>query len=134
VGKRTPAHASALGKVLLAHLPDAELDALIGARGLPRFTANTITDPVRLRGALHQVRTHGWALDDEEMELGLRCIGAPIIDHTGRPCAAVAVSAPAARLPPDDIAGLASEVKATAGRISRMLGSPVMVSAGPRAA
>jgi DNA-binding IclR family transcriptional regulator len=62
VGKRTPAHASALGKVLLAHLPDAELDALICAPGLPRVTANSITDPARLRRALHQVRTRGWAL------------------------------------------------------------------------
>ena len=67
VGKRTPAHASALGKVLLAHLPDAELDAF-ASLGLRRFTPNTITTATALRDALHQVRTQGWALDDEEME------------------------------------------------------------------
>jgi DNA-binding IclR family transcriptional regulator len=57
-----------------------------------------------------------------------------VIDRAGRPCAAVAVSAPVVRLAPDDIAGLAAEVKAAAGRIARMLGSPVTVSTGPRAA
>jgi len=125
VGKRTPAHAGALGKVLLAQLPDAEVDAL-AARGLASFTAHTITDPAALRAALHQVRAQGYALDDEEMEPGLRCLGAAITDHTGRPCAAVAVSVPAMRMDAARIAALVPQVKATAGRISRMLGSPTM--------
>ena len=123
VGKRTPAHASALGKVLLAHLPDTEIEAL-AARGLPGFTARTITDLAALRAALHQVRAQGYALDDEEMEPGLRCLGAPVTDHTGRPCAAVAVSVPAIRMDAGRIAELVPLVKATATRISRMLGSP----------
>ena len=123
VGKRTPAHASALGKVLLAHVPDADLDGLVG-RGLTRFTPRTITEPAALREALHQIRTNGWALDDEEMEVGLRCLGAPITDHSGRPCACVAVSAPAGRMDAQRIASLTPLLKATAGRISRMLGSP----------
>ncbi|MGA9868717.1 MAG: IclR family transcriptional regulator [Acetobacteraceae bacterium] len=134
VGKRTPAHASALGKVLLAQLPDAEIDALLGARGLARFTAHTITAPAALREALHRVRAQGWALDDEEMEIGLRCLGAPITDHGGRPCACVAVSAPAARMKPARVAELVPLVKATAVNISRMLGSPVMHDAAFRAA
>jgi IclR family acetate operon transcriptional repressor len=134
VGKRTPAHASALGKVLLAHMPDAELDALIAARGLVRFTPHTITEATALREALHRVRAQGWALDDEEMETGLRCLGAPITDHSGRPCACVAVSAPAARMDPERIVELVTQVKATAMRISRMLGSPAMEGAAFRAA
>jgi IclR family transcriptional regulator, KDG regulon repressor len=125
VGKRTAAHASSLGKVLLAYLPDAEVETL-AARGLAACTPHTLTDPAALRAALLQVRAQGYALDDEEMEPGLRCIGAPIIDHTGRPCAAVAVSAPASRMDPARIAALVPLVKATAGRISRMLGSPTM--------
>jgi DNA-binding IclR family transcriptional regulator len=123
VGKRTPAHASALGKVLLAHVPDADLDALV-RRGLARFTPRTITEPAALREALHQIRANGWALDDEEMEVGLRCLGAPITDHSGRPCACVAVSAPAARMDAQRIANLTPLLKSTAARISRMLGSP----------
>ena len=133
VGKRTPAHASALGKVLLAHVPDAEFDAFV-SRGLARFTPATITDPVALREALHQIRSNGWGMDDEEMETGLRCLGAPITDHSGRPCACVAVSAPAARMDPQRIATLTPLIKATAARISRMLGSPSMRDGAPRAA
>ncbi|HEY8289340.1 MAG TPA: IclR family transcriptional regulator [Acetobacteraceae bacterium] len=134
VGKRTPAHASALGKVLLAHLPDGELDGLIATRGLARFTPHTITDPPALREALHQVRANGWAIDNEEMELGLRCLGAPITDHTGRPCACVAVAAPAARMDQARIEEVLPLVKDTALRISRMLGSPAMHNAAFRAA
>ena len=133
VGKRTPAHASALGKVLLAHLPDAELDGFV-SRGLPRFTPRTIVEPATLREALGQVRNNGWALDDEEMEIGLRCLGAPITDHGGRPCACVAVSAPAARMDPARLELLIPQVKTTAARISRMLGSPSMHDGANRAA
>jgi IclR family acetate operon transcriptional repressor len=134
VGKRTPAHASALGKMLLAHQPDAEIDTMLASRGLTRFTPHTITTADALRQALHQIRTQGYALDDEEIEIGLRCLGAPITDHTGRPCAAVAVAAPAARMAPDRIAALIPQVKSTALRISRMLGSPAMYGAGRRVA
>jgi IclR family acetate operon transcriptional repressor len=134
VGKRTPAHASALGKVLLAHRPDSDVDALRTAKGLSRFTKHTITDPAVLREALQRVRAQGWALDDEEMELGLRCLGAPITDHTGRPCACVAVSAPASRMEPVRVSELIPLVQATARRISRMLGSPATHAAAVRAA
>jgi IclR family acetate operon transcriptional repressor len=134
VGKRTPAHASALGKVLLAHVPDGEIDALIASRGLAKFTRHTLTDGAALREALHRVRAQGWALDDEEMELGLRCMGAPITDHSGRPCASVAISAPASRLDTARIEALVPLVKATALRISRMLGSPAIHEAAFRAA
>ena len=133
VGKRIPAHASALGKVLLAHLPDAELDALI-SDGLVRLTPHTITDPASLRAALHQIRTDGWGLDDEEMEIGLRCVGAPITDHSSRPCASVAVSAPAVRMDQQRVSALIPLVKATAARISRMLGGPPMRDGAIRAA
>lgn len=129
VGKRSPAHASALGKVLLAHLPDAEVDAVIAAQGLARFTANTITTPEALRGALHRVRLDGIARDEEEIEPGLRCIAAPITDRSGRPTAALAISAPASRMDAARVAELIPRVKATAARISRMLGSPSMAAA-----
>lgn len=129
VGKRSPAHASALGKVLMAYLPDAEVDAVIAAHGLSRFTAKTLTTPAALREALHRVRLEGYAVDQEEIEPGLRCLAAPITDHAGRPTAALAISAPASRMAPDRVAGLIPQVKATALRISRMLGSPSMAAA-----
>lgn len=129
VGKRSPAHASALGKVLMAYLPDAEVDAVIAAHGLPRFTAKTLTTAAALREALHRVRLEGYALDQEEIEPGLRCLAAPITDHAGRPTAALAISAPASRMDPTRVAALIPQVKATALRISRMLGSPSMAAA-----
>ncbi len=129
VGKRSPAHASALGKVLMAYLPDAEVDAIVAQHGLPRFTANTITQAGALREALHRVRLDGFARDAEEIEVGLRCLSAPITDRSGRPTAAVAISAPASRMDPDRIAALIPRVKASAARISRMLGSPSVAAA-----
>lgn len=129
VGKRSPAHASALGKVLMAYLPDAEVDAVVAVHGLRRFTARTIATPGALREALHRVRLDGYALDEEEIEAGLRCLAAPISDRSGRPMAAVAISAPATRMDADRIAALIPRVKAAAARISRMLGSPSTAAA-----
>jgi len=129
VGKRNPAHASALGKVLMAYLPDGEVDAIVTQYGLPRFTTNTITDAGALREALHRVRLDGYAQDAEEIEIGLRCLSAPITDRSGRPTAAVAISAPASRMEPDRVAALIPRVKASAARISRMLGSPSVAAA-----
>lgn len=124
VGKRSPAHASALGKALLAHLPDSEVDGYIATYGLKRLTANTITDPARFREELRQIRAQGFAFDAEEMAPGLRCIGAPVTDHTGRPFATVSLSAPADRMTPERVAALVPQVRGAALDISRLLGSP----------
>jgi IclR family acetate operon transcriptional repressor len=129
VGKRSPAHASALGKVLMAYLPDAEVDAIVARHGLARFTASTIVSPEALRERLHRVRLDGYAQDEEEIEEGLRCIAAPITDRSGRPSAAIAISAPASRMDAARVAALVPRVKASAARISRMLGSPSMAAA-----
>jgi IclR family acetate operon transcriptional repressor len=129
VGKRSPAHASALGKVLMAYLPDAEVDAIVARHGLERFTPATITAPGALRERLHRIRLDGYALDEEEIEEGLRCVAAPIADRSGRPTAAVAISAPASRMDAARVAALIPRVKASAARISRMLGSPSMAAA-----
>lgn len=124
VGKRSPAHASALGKVLLAHMPDAEVDDYVAAYGLKGLTANTITDPSIFREELRRIRDQGYALDNEEMAPGLRCIGAPVTDHTGRPFATVSLSAPADRMTGQRVTDLVPQVRAAALDISRLLGSP----------
>lgn len=129
VGKRSPVHASALGKVLMAYLPDAEVDSVIAAQGMPRFTERTLVTSEALREALHRVRLRGYARDEEEIEEGLSCLAAPITDHAGRPTAALAISAPASRMDPERVAALVPQVKATALRISRMLGSPSTAAA-----
>lgn len=125
VGKRTPAHASALGKVLLAHRSEAELRRLFEGRALSCFTPHTITSLPALLAVLRQVRAQGYALDEEEMELGLRCLGAPIFGHGGFACASLAVSAPAARMDPLRLKELIPLLRTTAKRISSVLGAPV---------
>ncbi len=124
VGKRSPAHASALGKVLLAQLPEADLAEFIAQHPLKRFTPTTIATPKALRSELARIRADGHALDREEMELGLRCIGVPITDHTGRITATLALSAPASRMDAARTEALLPRLKAAAQRISRMLGAP----------
>ncbi len=124
VGKRSPAHASALGKVLLAHMPDAEVEDYIRTYGLRRLTDSTITDPAAFRDELRRIRDDGYALDREEMAPGLRCIGAPVTDHSGRPFATVSLSAPADRMTAERVEALIPQVRAAAHDISRLLGSP----------
>lgn len=129
VGRRSPAHASALGKLLIAYLPDAEVEAIIARHGLPRFTPATLTTPEALREALHRIRQQGFAPDEEEIEPGLRCLAAPITDHSGRPNAALAVSAPASRMDAARRDALLPRVKAAALQVSRMLGCPTSAAA-----
>lgn len=91
-GQREEAHCTGLGKVLLAELPGAELAAIIARHGLTPRTAHTIADPDALRDHLATVREQGFALDDQESHLGLRCLALPIRDARGRIVAAVSVS------------------------------------------
>lgn len=97
LGTRLYAHCSALGKVLLAYRPEEDVKRIIKAEGLPRFTANTITDPDELEQALERIRKQGYAYDLEEILPDLCCIGAPIHDHAGRVVAAISMSVPAYR-------------------------------------
>ncbi len=97
LGTRLYAHCSALGKVLLAYQPEENVKRLIKVEGLPRFTANTITDANELEQALAKVRRQGYAIDQEEILPDLCCIGAPIHNHTGHVIAAVSMSIPAYR-------------------------------------
>jgi DNA-binding IclR family transcriptional regulator len=123
IGRGYPAHATSLGKVLLAHLDDSARDAVIDERGLPRCTPNTITDPDRLREELARIRQRGYAVDDEEYEDGLRCIGAPIVGHTGQVVAALGIGGPVTRVTPTRIDELAELVMAAAGSLSRRMGA-----------
>lgn len=124
VGRRLPAHCSGVGKALIAFLPDEVLAALAARRGLPRFTEHTITDLDALRAELATVRQTGYAVDREEIEDGLVCIGAPIRDHTTKVVAAISVAGPASRLQGDVLTASAADVVAVAVRMSEVLGCP----------
>ncbi len=97
LGTRLYAHCSALGKVLLAYQPEENVKRIIKAEGLPRFTANTITDTAELEQALARVRKQGYATDEEEILPDLCCIGAPIYNHLSQVIAAISMSIPAYR-------------------------------------
>lgn len=117
-----PAHCSANGKMLLAHLDPGRLDALLDAHPLVAHGPNTITDRAALMAELARIRERGYAVDDMEFGPDIRAVGAPIRDHSGRVIAAVAVAAPSTRLTLEGAHALAPTVMATASRISTKLG------------
>jgi IclR family pca regulon transcriptional regulator len=98
VGTRLPAHATSMGRVLLAGLPDAELERFLAETEFEGFTDRTVTHPGVLHGVVEEVRRQGWALNDQELEIGLRSIAAPIKGTEGRTIAALNVSAAAPRV------------------------------------
>jgi IclR family transcriptional regulator, KDG regulon repressor len=97
IGRRTPAHSSSLGKALLAWSDETVLRDQLLRLPLVAHTAHTITDPARLLRDLEVVRARGYATDEEENRVGIRCVGAPVRDHTGRVTAAISVSGPSFR-------------------------------------
>lgn len=125
IGRKIPAHCTGLGKVLLAHLPEEELEAIVRQKGLKRFTANTITSLGEFKKHLEGVRTKGYAIDNEECELGLKCVAAPVRNHTGSVVAAISIAGPSGRLRSAAIPRLSKLVMETAARISRQLGYPL---------
>lgn len=99
-GSHVPLHCTASGKLLLALLPKASRDRLVRQLGLPRYTPNTITDPKRLGGELARIRAQRYSTDNEEFHAGLVCVAVPVVGKK-RACAALAVHAPASRMPLD---------------------------------
>jgi IclR family acetate operon transcriptional repressor len=118
IGRRNPAHCTAVGKAMLAHLPEQETDDILRRHGLTRLTANTITTPAELHAELRAIAARGYSVDNEEVEEGVRCVGAAVLDHAGRPIAAISVSAPAFRLPMEKVPALAVSVVKAAQALS----------------
>jgi DNA-binding IclR family transcriptional regulator len=100
VGRRLPAHCTAVGKVLLSNLDPVALDAVLADGALPAMTRESITDPDRLREHLDRVRDEGVAVDNGESDTAMRCVAAAVRDHTGATIAAMSVSAPIIRWTP----------------------------------
>lgn len=121
VGRHTPLHCTSTGKVLLAYMPEEQVERLL-ARPLPYFTRSTITEPDRLRLELSKVREQGFAVGNEELEEGLNAVAAPIRDHEGAVVAAISVSGPSYRVSPNRFPELSGLVKEAANRIAGQLG------------
>jgi len=118
VGGRAPLHLTSVGKLFLAHEDPARVRAYATRTGLTGHTRNSITDVARLERELAAVRAQGSARDDEELELGVRCMAAGVFDDQGKLLAGLSVSAPADRLEESWL----EKVKSTAAQISTALG------------
>ncbi|WP_247004421.1 IclR family transcriptional regulator [Halosolutus gelatinilyticus] len=97
IGKRVHLHTTALGKSILSYRPESDVDEIIDRHGLPSVTDQTITDEAELKAELKEIRERGYAIDDEERVIGMRCVAAPICDENNDPLGAISVSGPTNR-------------------------------------
>ncbi len=121
-GSRGPMHASGIGKALLSHFPIERIQSLSRIRGLQSFTDQTITNERGLIEELEESRKRGWALDDEERTVGMRCIASAIFNHYGEPVAGISISGPVVRLPDGRLAEVGTQVRNAAETITRLVG------------
>jgi DNA-binding IclR family transcriptional regulator len=122
IGRRLDVNCTGVGKVLLAFLPEDELDHLLRTKEFARHNSRTIISKHALRRELKRVKQLGYALDNEEDEPGVRCIGAPVFDENGKAVAAISVAGTTSQIGIDRVPNLARQVKRAAGSISVRLG------------
>jgi DNA-binding IclR family transcriptional regulator len=122
VGRRTPAHASSLGKCLLADLSKSELVTAMALLSFDRFTPRTIVTQQLFLSELAKVRRQGYAVDAEELERGLKCVGAPVRDRSRRVTFALSIAGPVDRLGPEVINQRIASVVRMAAELSEALG------------
>ncbi len=124
-GATRPAHATAIGKTLLAAMPPEDFDHLLETLPLPAFTPNTLTDRLGLAREIETVRHTGIAHDNCELDADVRCIAVPVHDFAGRCAAAMGLSGPAWRLSPQALKEKSLQLRAAAAELSRQLGSRI---------
>ncbi len=126
IGSRAPAYCTALGKAALAFLPVEEFERYLSRVTLKAHGPNTITTRKIFRQALAVIREKGYAVDDEEMSAGLRCVAAPVFDHTGRAAYAISISGPSLRMTPQRVVEVFPLVIKICRQLSQKLGSSVL--------
>ncbi|OGP54431.1 MAG: hypothetical protein A2Y65_09615 [Deltaproteobacteria bacterium RBG_13_52_11] len=120
IGDRLPIHAAAGAKAILAFSPPEVRDSLLNGQ-MPRFTPNTITDPKMFQRQLQDIRRQGFSFDNEEIDIGINAVGAPIFNYKEKPVAAVVVAGPSPRVTWDNDSPIVSPLKDTATKISAQL-------------
>jgi DNA-binding IclR family transcriptional regulator len=123
IGMSMRLHSTSIGKAILSQLGDEEVNVITSRTGLERRTPRTITEAGTLLTHLAEIRRRGYSIDDEENEGGIRCVGAPVFDHTGTVMGGVSVSGLTFEVTPDDRT-LAAEVVTAAREVSLALGAP----------
>ena len=126
IGRRAPLHCTALGKALVAWETDDWLERFLRRR-LRAYTESTIVESGDLRREFVKIRAARYAVDGEEFALGLKCVAAPLFDHSRRVVASIGIAGPAARLSSDRLPRLASLVRESAAGASRALGADLTV-------
>jgi IclR family KDG regulon transcriptional repressor len=122
VGRHIPTYCTSLGKAMLSCLDDQEVKSILRRQTLKPHTENTVKNINQLLADLGSVRKRGYAVDNEEIEIGLRCVGAPLRDYTGGMVGAISVAAPSARLSEKNTPVIGRMVIAIAAGISEKLG------------
>jgi DNA-binding IclR family transcriptional regulator len=122
VGQLTPVHATSSGKILLAHLPAKERDAVLTASGLQKLTPHTLTTRAKLEKDLTEARERGYAVTLEELEIGLHAMAAPVRSHQGEVIAAISASGPAYRFTQERMHELAPLLVEGAKALSHRMG------------
>jgi IclR family acetate operon transcriptional repressor len=122
IGASVPLYCTAVGKVMLAHMPDDERRTILPRLGLRRLTPNTVGNIQELEAELYRVRKNGYACDLEEHEPHIRCVAAPIWDHAGSVNASLSITAPVVRMALTRLRQLAPLIQAAGLQISRELG------------
>lgn len=124
LGALAPAYCTGLGKAILAFLPEDEVDAYIRTIKFEQLTPNTINSAKALKQALKNIRKNGFAIDDEELSIGLRCVGAPVFDYTKRASFALSISGPTHRMSDERVKVISETLQTTCGRLSKKIGGP----------
>jgi IclR family acetate operon transcriptional repressor len=129
VGQSDAAHATATGKAMLAWLPEDEIRRIVSVRGMARFTPSTITEFPALIEDLRLVRRNGFAIDREEFQPGVICVGAAIRNHAGAVVGAISASVPTMRASEEHIARMRDEVVSATRALSAELGAEISQAA-----
>jgi IclR family transcriptional regulator, acetate operon repressor len=122
LGKSSAAHATSTGKAILAWLPEDEISRIVQSQGMKAFTPNTITDYAALIEELRLVRRNGYAMDREEYQPGVICVGTAIRDHSGAVVGSISASAPTMRADKEHLARMRDQVVTAARELSGELG------------
>ena len=122
-GATNPVYCTSMGKAMLAFQPLESIERIIARIRFVRYTRKTLCNREELLKALEKVRSRGYAIDDEEVELGVRCVGAPIFNQNGRAIAALSVSGPVTHITVQSVANIAEQLLRTCRDISATLGS-----------
>jgi DNA-binding IclR family transcriptional regulator len=124
IGKRMDLHCSAVGKAIMAYLPEEQFECVARDHGFVRYNENTLVTRRRIVEEIERIRKCGYAVEDEEGEIGYRCVGCPIFDRDRRIAAAVSVAGTTSQITSEKGILLSDRLKETAAAISQCLGVP----------